>query len=62
MVNTKIESGKEILNINNDNDISIIMNNIVLEVDDEKVQEINKKDNIEELEINPTLQKKRKDL
>jgi len=60
LVNTKIESGKEILNVNNDNDISIIMNNIVLEIDDEKVQEINKKDNIEELEINPTLQKKEK--
>ena len=58
--NIKIYTDKENLDINSDNDISIIMNNINREINEEKAQLIKIEDNAGELEINPNLKKKEK--
>ena len=60
MSNIKIDNENDNLEVNNDNDISNIMNNIILEINAEKMQEINIKDNKEEFEINTILKTKKR--
>ena len=60
MSNIKIDNENDNLEVNNDNDISNIMNNIILEINAEKMQEINIKDNKEEFEISTILKTKKR--